>query len=46
LLDTKNPIQANTFVELLGREGVRFVTMEAAVAAYRDSYLNGVSLRS
>ncbi len=33
------------FIETLSREGARFVTMETAVAAYRDRHANGVSLR-
>ena len=33
------------FVETLRHEGARFVTMEAAVAAYRARYPDGVSLR-
>ena len=33
------------FVEMLRREGARFVTMEAAVAAYRTRYPSGISLR-
>jgi len=32
-------------IEVLRREGARFVTMEAAVAEYRAKYPNGVSLR-
>ena len=33
------------FIETLSREGARFVTMETAVAAYRDRHPTGVSLR-
>jgi peptidoglycan/xylan/chitin deacetylase (PgdA/CDA1 family) len=33
------------FVETLGREGAKFVTMETAVAAYRERFPDGVSLR-
>ncbi len=33
------------FVEMLGNQGARFVTMEAAVAAYRSRYPGGISLR-
>jgi len=33
------------FVETLRHEGARFVTMEAAVAAYRSRYPDGISLR-
>ncbi len=33
------------FVEMLRHEGARFVTMEAAVAAYRSRYPDGISLR-
>jgi len=33
------------FIETLGREGARFVTMETAVAAYRERFPDGVSLR-
>jgi peptidoglycan-N-acetylglucosamine deacetylase len=33
------------FIETLSEEGARFVTMETAVAAYRDRHPNGVSLR-
>jgi peptidoglycan/xylan/chitin deacetylase (PgdA/CDA1 family) len=33
------------FVEMLRHEGAHFVTMEAAVAAYRSRYPDGISLR-
>ncbi len=33
------------FVEMLGREDAKFVTMETAVAAYRERFPDGVSLR-
>jgi len=33
------------FIERLASEGVRFVTMETAVASYRDRHPKGVSLR-
>jgi peptidoglycan-N-acetylglucosamine deacetylase len=33
------------FIETLSEEGARFVTMETAVAAYRDRHPSGVSLR-
>ena len=33
------------FIDTLRAEGARFVTMETAVAAYRDRHPNGVSLR-
>lgn len=32
-------------IDVLAREGARFVTMETAVAAYRERYPHGVSLR-
>jgi len=35
-----------TFIETLGHGGAKFVTMETAVAAYRDRFPDGVSLRS
>jgi peptidoglycan-N-acetylglucosamine deacetylase len=33
------------FIEILTQEGAQFVTMETAVAAYRNRHANGVSLR-